>query len=187
MAPSSVSARRWWPVLAGFAASTAAAVLFAGAFELWQRQSLAQWENRVQRSLSELRAQVEAELYGNLHLGSRMAAFVDGRPDLSEAEFTEFAQGLLASGQHAVRYFAYAPDHVVRFVHPGSGNQLNVGRVLSRDSLFAPEVAALRRDRLPRIAGPFEPIPGTRELVVQIPLLTHPGNGKGAPEVIGQV
>lgn len=174
-------------MLAAFAASTAVAVLFAGAFELWQRQSLAQWEYRVQRSLSEVRAQVEAELYGNLHLGTRMAAFVDGQPELTEAQFTEFAQGLLASGQHAVRYLAYAPDHVVRFIHPGAGNRLNVGRVLSRDSLFAPKVAALRRDRRTRIAGPFEPVPGTRELVVQIPLLTHSGNGKRTPEVTGQV
>lgn len=187
MASPPVDGRRWWPLLAAFAASTAVAVLLAGAFELWQRQSLAQWENRVQRSLSEVRAQIEAEFYGNLHLGARMAAFVDGRPALTEAEFTEFARGLLASGKHAVRYFAYAPDHVVRFVHPGSGNRLNVGRVLSRDSLFAPEVAALRRDRRTRIAGPFEPAPGTRELVVQIPLLTHSGNGNSTSEVTGQV
>ncbi|MDX5363073.1 MAG: diguanylate cyclase [Pseudazoarcus pumilus] len=183
MASSPVSGLRWWPALVAFAASAAVAVLFAGAFELWQRQSLAQWEYRVQRSLSELRAHVEAELYGNLHLGNRVAALVEGQPELSEAEFTEFAQDLLASGQHAVRYFAYAPEHVVRYIHPGVGSRMNIGRVLSRDSLFAREVEALRRDRVARIAGPYEPVAGTRELIVQIPLFGPNGNR----EVSGQV
>lgn len=185
MASSPVSGRRWWPPLAALIASAGVALLFAGAFELWQRQSLAQWEYRVQRSLSELRAHVEAELYGNLHLGNRLAAFVEGQPELSGDEFSEFAQGLLASGQHAVRYFAYAPEHVVRYVYPRSGNRMNIGRVLSRDSLFAPEVATLLRDRTVRIAGPYEPVAGTRELVVQIPLFAHAGNG--APAITGQL
>lgn len=178
--------RRWWPISAALAATALVAMLFAGAFDLWQRQSLAQWEIRVQRTLSELRAQVEAELYGNLHLGTRMAAFIDGQPDTSPAEFSEFANNLLSSGQHSVRYIAHAPGHIIRLVHPTSGNQGQIGRLLSRDTLFSAEVDALRRDRQVRVAGPFEPVPGTRELIVQIPL-GDATVGNGSPGVSGQV
>lgn len=159
-----------WPASIAAVATAAVALLLAGAFQLWQGQSLAQWENRVQRTLSELRAQVEAELYGNLHLGTRLAAFVDGQTGPDAAEFGEFATTLLSSGQHAVRYFAYAPEHTIRLVHPTSGNQWQIGRVLSRDTLFAAEVRQLLRDGSIRVAGPFEPVPGTRELIFQIPL-----------------
>jgi diguanylate cyclase (GGDEF)-like protein/PAS domain S-box-containing protein len=166
---------RWWPACVGAVASSLVALLLAGAFHLWQGQSVAQWENRVQRSLSELRAQLEAELYGNLHLGTRLAAFVDGQAGPDATEFSEFAQALLSSGQHAVRYLAYAPEHTIRFVHPASGNQWQIGRQLSRDTVFAAEVSLLIRDRTVRVAGPLEPVPGARELVMQIPL-----NGGGA-------
>lgn len=174
------------PLAMALAATLLVAGLFAAAFDLWQRQSLAEWEIRVQRGLSELRAQIETELYGNVHLGARLAAFMDAHPDAGADEFGDFAAALLASGQHAIRYFAHAPEHVIKFVHPRAGNQAQIGRVLLRDSVFSPEVTMLRQSASVRLAGPFEPVPGVRELVVQHPLF-GPASGNGASSVVGQV
>lgn len=184
--PRILGPHRWRPLLLAGGATLIAAVLLAGAFELWHRQSLAQWESRVQRSVSELRANIEAELYANLNLGTRMSAFVQNDPGLDETAFNAYAQNLLGSGQHALRYFAYAPGHVVRFIYPAAGQQGLIGLELERDPMLGREVAVLRRTRSLHLSGPYSPFPGTRTLIAHEPVVAT-GPAHGLPPVTGQI
>lgn len=160
--------------------------LLFGAFRLWDAQSLAQWESRVQRSLSEARAQLETEIYSNIHLGTRLAAYVDSHPAIDEVEFSAYARELLTSTQHAVRYLAYAPDHVIRYIYPTSGTHALIGSNLSAQPELAAVIAELRLSRHRQVSGPYEPVQDHRALIVHEPLFAAELT-RSLPSLIGQV
>lgn len=171
------------PLIIAIIATLISSGLFTGIYKLWHGQSLAQAQSRVQRGVSEVRAQLEAEFYGNINLATRLAAFVATGTEIGEAEFSLFARQLLDPGQHAVRFFALAREGQVRYIHPLTGNQAQLGRAVagitrSSDGLEQPSRTLL--------SGPHEPYPGDFLLVVHEPVLVAPTPG-AEPLFVGRV
>jgi len=143
--------------------------------ERLERQHMADHERRhVFDNVSELRAQIEGVLSGNLLMVRGLSAVIAANPDIDQAAFAQIASGMITA-QHALRNIAGAPDLVIGLMHPVEGNEAAIG--LDYRTHPTQRAAALRAVETRRtvVAGPLELVQGGLGLIAREPVFLPPG------------
>lgn len=146
------------------------------AVERLERAHMVDHERRhVVSGVSQLRAQIEGILSGNLLMVRGLSAVIAANPDLDQAAFARIADGMVTP-QHALRNIAGAPDLVIRLMHPVEGNEAAIG--LDYRAHPAQRAAALRavETRQTVVAGPLELVQGGLGLVAREPVFLPAGS-----------
>ncbi len=134
-------------------------------------------EARIVRSLSNVRARLEAALNERLFLGRGLRAYVSTHPNISVPEFNHLASVLLSQqGTAGIRSVQLAKDTVVSHVYPVKGNKEAIGL----DLLNVPEQSAAVQRALDSkatvVAGPVKLVQGGTAFIGRTPIyLTPPG------------
>jgi len=159
-----------WPLAAGLATALAVWALLQSLawLELDRRH---QAERAVlQAEAATVRARLESELNATLSLSLGLSSFVLAQPDFSEQAMQQVAASLLRV-QPAIRSVALAPDNVIRYIHPRTGNEKALGLRYLDSPAQREAVLRLMREQRPVIAGPLELVQGGLGLVNRIPIL----------------
>lgn len=123
-----------------------------------------------------IRARLEAALNARLHLVHGLAAFVKSHPtDL--LDFPAFAEAMVRTGVAGIRSLQLAPQAVVQFVYPLTGNESVLGHDLLGDPARRDAVRRTIAERLFVVAGPFPLLQGGTGLVARYPLFLSDGGG----------
>jgi diguanylate cyclase (GGDEF)-like protein len=121
-----------------------------------------------------LRAQLQGEMNGMLHMARSAATFASLHPELSEATWRDLVDAL--RHEHPlVSHLVYAPDMVIRWVHPMPGHEAVVG-LDYRDLPYQwPAVARMLSQRDLVLAGPLPLVQGGEGIVARTPVLGPAG------------
>jgi len=132
--------------------------------------------HRVQRRAdamlyaSVVRAKLEGTVQQRLRIAYGLAAFARSQFDELPANFYKFAEALMQSGVSGIRSLQLAPDAVVRYVYPYTGNEKAMGHDLLSDPNRRDAVRKAIEQRLFVVAGPFDLIQGGKGLVARLPI-----------------
>ena len=157
----------------------AAAGVCAGALLVDHSRTLehaSQQRAAVQSSLSSMRARLETELNGRIHLARGLEALAVARPDLGEAEFRAFAR-VMQGQQSGLRSLQLARDAIVTHIYPESGNEAARGHSLLSDALTAEAAREAVLTRRFHLAGPYTLRQGGEGLVARQPVFVADGSG----------
>ncbi|MYL83199.1 PAS domain S-box protein [Desulfovibrio aerotolerans] len=134
---------------------------------------------QTQLVLAEAKVALEASLAARLTSLRALAAFAASQPDVGEAEFAIFAQGLAASLPD-IRSVQLARNFVVSHLYPQSRNNGILGLDL-RAHLPPAQQAALERAvdaNAPVLDGPVPLLQGGIGLIIRSPVLAPHGGGQ---------
>jgi diguanylate cyclase (GGDEF)-like protein/PAS domain S-box-containing protein len=152
-----------------------ALALDVGMCRMLAREHRFDQEESVTLELGALRARLEERIYTSLYLVHGMAANISVRPDLSPNDFDDLANVLL-SKRNSLRNIAAAPDYVIRYMYPKTGNE----KALGLDYRTVPDqwdqARAARDSRSMALAGPLRLVQGGIGLVARVPVFL-PGGG----------
>ena len=158
------------------AALMAAAVLAAGLWfnNLMQQRYLERAYSEVRSEVSTLRTRLEGELNAAVYQVSGLANFVGAYPELTLAEFNNFASQMMVPGS-PIRNVTLAPDNVIRFAYPLEGNESVVGLDLTTlpDQSFS--IEHMMHERRTVVAGPVNLVQGDEALIVRTPIFLDRG------------
>ena len=130
-----------------------------------------QMEDRqnVEALLHLRRHKLEAILVNRLNVVYSVAAFAAHDPSGFESTFKEFAERIFEYTPD-IRSIQIAPNAVVSFVYPISGNEAALGHDLLNDPNRREDVLrTIERDTI-TLAGPFELLQGGQALIARIPI-----------------
>lgn len=145
--------------------------------EAWHRQdSRIQLSIKVLERLSSVRSHLEQVLARNLAELSGVAAFIAANPDISEAEFHNYAAAILRVDPQLIN-LAAAPDLVVRYVHPRQGNEAAIGLNYRENPEQLPAVLRAMETNEPIIAGPVNLVQGGQAFIGRAPVRVIKPNG----------
>ncbi len=128
---------------------------------------------RLSQQLSLVRANIESEINANIFIADSLATLIAVNPASSANEWQKLAEAIFLKTTN-LRNIALAPDNVIRFVYPLTGNEA----VLGFDYRNAPEQlntiekAQAIQDIV--IAGPLPLIQGGNAVIARIPIFTDP-------------
>jgi diguanylate cyclase (GGDEF)-like protein/PAS domain S-box-containing protein len=126
-------------------------------------------EMKVSLKLATLRAHIEKEIIQNLLLVYGTANFISVTPDLSQAQFEQYAKGVMA-GQNLLKNLGAAPDFVMKYIYPQDGNRQMLGvdyRDLADQWTLVKKVLETG-DMV--VAGPINLVQGGRGLIGRAPV-----------------
>ncbi len=131
---------------------------------------------RVASKVGLLRVNLENSVLSNLLLLRGLGTYVQVNPELSNAEFQEFARNMFLQ-DNELRNFAIAPDLRVRDVYPRVGNQelLGVSYLDLPDQL--PRVLLARDSGAMVLDGPINLIQGGQGIVARLPVYVDGSTG----------
>lgn len=159
---------RFVGILAVLVATVLAAMLFVE--QRYRRQQQESQQEAVFERLGIIRYRLERELTNNLSLVTGMAAFIAANPDFTEEEYASYAAAVLRR-QPAIVNLAAAPDLVIRYVHPVSGNEAALGLDYRQSDAQWPEVRQVVERGEMLIAGPVDLVQGGSAFVGRAPVL----------------
>lgn len=169
-------------------AAVAVLVLIPAAELLVERRYMEMEENRQQLEMLEqlgtLRADIERVVHGSTTLLSGIAALVGANPELSEEEFSTYAQSALRS-EAALINISLAQDLVVRYVYPPEGNESVRGTDYRAIPSHRAGIEQALQSAAPVLAGPLEMIQGGKAFIARVPVMVS-ADGT-APKVRGMV
>lgn len=119
--------------------------------------------------LAAIRARIEGELNSTLYLGRGMISYVATHPGLTWNDFEPIAGEMVAVGNH-IRNIALAPDNVIRFIFPLSGNERALGLDYAQNKEQWPAVERAIRMGGTVVAGPVNLIQGGQGLIARTPI-----------------
>jgi len=131
----------------------------------------------VHDQLEPILSRLKDNLQSDMLLVRALLGVITLDPNLSQTKFDQAAHPLLI-GSPRVRRFAWAPDMVVRVIHPLAGAEKTIGLDLSKASARA---AAAERARLTRrivLAGPQELAGGGIGLASRMPVFQRDADGE---------
>lgn len=119
--------------------------------------------------LNVARANLEGILNNNLSLITGMGIAIAAKPDLTESEFTLYAQEVLRA-EPLLLNFAAAPGMVVRMIHPKEGNEAVLGLDFSRHKAQRNDALRIKNERIRTVAGPVELVQGGLGFIGRAPV-----------------
>lgn len=158
------------PLLAGVLAAGVVWLLLQSFVWLDQERRHQAERAVLQGEAATVRARLESELNATLSLSLGLSAFVLSRPDFSEHELAQVAASLFRL-QPAIRSVAMAPDNVIRFIYPRTGNEKAIGLRYLDTPAQRDAVLRLMREQRPVIAGPLQLVQGGVGIVNRIPIV----------------
>jgi diguanylate cyclase (GGDEF)-like protein len=166
------SLRRWWLLLA---ALVVVLHLFIEQRVIEQRDLTR--DALLNDRLSVVRYQLESALTNNLSLINGLAAFISSDPDFPPEQYETYARTVLAR-EPALVNLAAAPDMVVEYVYPLSGNE----QVLGLDYLQTPEqreqALQVVEQGMMIIAGPVNLVQGGVAFIGRAPVYIADESGQ---------
>ncbi len=123
----------------------------------------------VTEELIEYRAKLEYLINSNLELTQGIAAYISLNPELTQQEYTRFAEQLLQV-EHQVRNIGAAKNLVISHMYPLAGNEKAIG--LDYRKTASQKDAALKAIKINKIivAGPLELVQGGTGIIARKPV-----------------
>jgi len=136
----------------------------------WQQST-----DSTQKRASELRAQIERELYAALYLSSGLEAHIRSAPQpLDSARIRRMLAILFERGRN-LRNIGIAPANRLTYIHPEAGNQNAIGLYYPDNPSQWPAVQTIIRTRKPLLTGPVKLVQGGTGLVYRVPVFMDNG------------
>ena len=142
-----------------------------------ERLEAAREREAVSSQIATLRADFEKEIVENLSLIYGTANFLAATPDMTQAKFSQYVEGVFALDTLLLN-MAAAPDFIMTYVHPLAGNRA----ILGRDYRALPEqweqVRKVRDSGRMVVAGPIDLIQGGRGIIGRAPVFVPTAQGR---------
>lgn len=126
----------------------------------------------VSLKLSALRAHIEKEITQNLLLVYGTANFISVNPKLTQAEFHQYAKGVMAR-QNLLKNLGAAPDFVMKYMYPLEGNRQMLGVDYRQLEDQWELVRQVRETGDMVVAGPLQLVQGGRGLIGRAPVVSR--------------
>ncbi len=164
------SALRFLPLAAGVLVASLAWMLLQSF--VWLDQARRHQAERavLQAEAATVRSRLESELNATLSLSLGLSTFVLTKPDFTEVDLAQVAESLIRL-QPAIRSVAIAPDNVIRYIHPRTGNEKALGLSYMDTPNQRDAVLHLMREQRPVTAGPIDLAQGGVGIINRIPIL----------------
>lgn len=135
-----------------------------------ERESAKQEElTRVSTLAGTVRAQLEGELNGAIHLSLGLGSYISANPDFTQNDFERIAHSLLQYGRH-IRNIVVAPDNVVRYVYPLAGNEKVMGLRYMDNAEQRNAILHMMETREFVLAGPVNLVQGGTGFINRLPI-----------------
>ena len=122
--------------------------------------------------VSAVRARLEGNINNNIQLVKGLVVAISIEPDMTQQRFKALSSPLL-SGHSQIRNIAAAPNLIIRYMNPVSGNEAAIGM----DYRTVPDqyetVNRARETGALILAGPVNLVQGGQGLIVRIPVFTN--------------
>lgn len=123
----------------------------------------------VWSELAGIRLKLEAVINRNFAMLRGVVGLVSSDPDLSQRNFSEFA-GSLIDLEPLLINIAAAPDMVIRYIYPETGNERALGLNYRNQDAQLGMVELARDSRRMVVAGPLELVQGGRAIIGRAPV-----------------
>jgi diguanylate cyclase (GGDEF)-like protein/PAS domain S-box-containing protein len=170
----------WWqrlPIPSMLAAAAAMVVLEFIAEGVLRDQHQESVRQRLLERLADVSGSLQSQLSFNLSLLNGLASFVAANPDMSQAEFENYARAVLRREAMLVN-LAAAPDMVIRYVHPRVGNEAALGLDYRRSAEQWPAVRRVMESGRLVVAGPLDLVQGGRAFIGRAPVYLDEGTSR---------
>ncbi|MBD1548240.1 diguanylate cyclase [Roseibium aggregatum] len=128
----------------------------------------AQHQQKALAKLSEARTRLEGQVGAAISLGKGLRGYVI-QDELTQDEFTKFSSELIDDVPF-IRSLGLAPDNVVKYIYPYSGNAAAIGLNYRQMPKQWPSIEKAMESRSSVLSGPVEMIQGGRHLLVRVPV-----------------
>nr|WP_067298421.1 diguanylate cyclase [Marinobacterium profundum] len=128
----------------------------------------------TQVELSELRAWLESEINSVLYLTRGLTAYVVARPDAPPAELALVAPYIVRGSEH-IRNIGLAPDNIISFVYPFTGNETVLGLDYTKDETQWPAIQRAIEHGDMLVSGPLRLVQGGSGLIARSPIYVDEG------------
>jgi diguanylate cyclase (GGDEF)-like protein/PAS domain S-box-containing protein len=140
----------------------------------------------VSLKLSALRAHIEKEITQNLLLVYGTANFISVNPKLSQAQFQQYAKGVMA-GQNLLKNLGAAPDFVIKYIYPLEGNRQMLGVDYRQLEDQWELVRQVQETGDMVVAGPLQLVQGGWGLIGRAPVVLRTAGSPGFWGVVSAV
>jgi diguanylate cyclase (GGDEF)-like protein len=136
-----------------------------------QNQQLAETRTRAEyiSKLSVIRTKLESNIQTNLQLVKGMAAAIAADSDLNEERFRQLGAAILG-GNSQIRSITLAPDMVVRWAYPRTGNEAAIGFDYRSSPEQWPAVQRMLSSGESHFVGPYALMQGGNSFVARYPV-----------------
>lgn len=144
-----------------------------------QQERLAQAAQlQLQLEAASIRVRLEADLNSNFAVALSLAALLAARPETSPADYERLMQGLQV-WHPDVRSIGIAPDNILRYVYPLSGNERALGLNLEAVANQREALLRLRHTWQPVVSGPLALVQGGEGIILRVPVVRFSAAGYG--------
>lgn len=128
----------------------------------------AQHQQKALTKLSEARTRLEGQVGSAISLGKGLRGYVI-QDELTQDEFSKFGSELIDDVPF-IRSLGLAPDNIVKFIYPYSGNAAIIGLDYRLIPKQWPSIEKAMESRSSVLSGPVEMVQGGRHLMVRVPV-----------------
>ncbi|CUH67829.1 Blue-light-activated protein [Thalassovita gelatinovora] len=116
-----------------------------------------------------LRARLQSQIVGGLHLGQGLASYLSRSEELSQTEFSQFVSEIFSDLPEVINV-AWAPDLVVIHVHPIKGNEKTIGLDYRNVPAQIDSVVKARDTGQVVLVGPVDLVQGGQGFIFRVPV-----------------
>ncbi|ABK45841.1 periplasmic sensor hybrid histidine kinase [Magnetococcus marinus MC-1] len=131
----------------------------------------------VLEQLSQLRGLLENEINLSFHLTMGLLAYVAIEPNISQQNFQLMAREIIAQSRN-IRNLGLAPDNVLSYIYPLSGNERALGLDYRKNAKQWPAVQLAISERRTVVAGPVKLVQGGEAFISRTPIYRTGMDGK---------
>ena len=156
-------------ILVRIAAIIAVALVYLYVEYAEYRTALSNQKLAVAQQLAVIKSDIEARLQNNIELVKGLATYVSINPDLSQDEFSLYAQKLLTSESN-IRVLAASNAYIVTHLYPFEGNEKVFGMDYRELEDQLPSIELALEIQKAVVSGPVEVVQGGQALIVRLPI-----------------
>lgn len=123
----------------------------------------------ISEKMNHFRAKLDDDLKQRFSLLQGVVAYVSTHENISQEEFAEYAQVLIAN-QTGIKNIQLSENAVISHIYPIEGNQQAIGLNLMRRPAERQSLEIARQQHKNIVVGPFELVQGGRAVIVRSPI-----------------
>ncbi len=137
----------------------------------WRNREAAHYEMRqaANEQIGLLRAKLEGNINGNIHLVQGLIATIRTEPDMSQERFATLATDLF-TGTNQLRHVASAPNMVIAHLYPTQGNEAAFGLDLTATTGWQVTQERVVEGGEIVVAGPVDLVQGGSAFIARLPV-----------------
>ena len=148
---------------------------------LHYHSDLSSSRDQVALKMDYVRNNLSRELYANINLSQGIVDLVKIQGRMSQPQFQSMARELM-SHSSIIRTFAFAPNNVVRFIYPLTGNESVLGLDYTKNPAQSGAVLQAIREKRTVVAGPVQLVQGGIGIIGRTPVYIPDKGGTGKKE-----